>query len=693
MKIVNKSFFEKIISKELILIILFCLSLAIINFWYIRYDTNDDMIFALSDYSFWKDVAQKQGRISFYFAGPLAMVPHIFNDVNYLSAVRVFSWMFLVILIGVFFYTLFWNKSVISVAVLIVSLLWANTLGGHNMLVSYPFYISFNLALFVIFMTSINFYMRAKVEINYILPCVLLGVVLLLGGEIYFQYFPFVALVVFYLSVKSRDENGISYKNLYLTLSVFVIIFAIIVSYKLIYQSVYGGNSQLNFDFYRVLYTFFVLTFGMSPGVQPFLNRAYIFQSPSFILAAIVIALCVVYALMRMRSKLETLTITHLTARDRVFVLMSFALALCAPNFLLALTQKYQSWVIDHSVSNYLYSSFSYVVMAIGLSAIVVLSARLRHLYIIVTIIVGLGVFITQVNNMTVGGMQRQASKKWELFDAAIKNVESFVSVEPPKIGLSDNFYDGIPQNYYWNAYASKKLNFKGVIEKGRGGDGFISYVPSRVQGPILLVGSNATIDSVITTEPCQLNQPCYLNSLRRYSDNLLGGEGGGSVRSIVLSGGGKVIGDTYSYRVQPSMERNRVLSFSFHDLASERLSTASVVFEKGVYGLETENGRYWRWAHTPVRLTISSTEADERDLRMDITPARDMVLTLSLNGKSQRVSAKKGVQQRIVLSSKIYRGESLLAIDSDVNSIRLNEKDPRFFSFMFNSIEIAGVE
>lgn len=693
----NFSYFNRLLGSQLtyqmVGAILFCAFIGAINSWFVFYNTNDDMLIALSTYEYWHEIAKRQGRISFYLAGPLAMLPYLFEDINYLSAIRVFSWLFFVIVLSAFFSILFRRKSVFPIAMMSVSLLWTNTVGGHNMLVSYPFYFFTTASAFVIFLAMITLVIRGQLAINLIVPSMLLGFVLIIGGEIYFQYFPFVIALIYYQCFEEKIQQAKKRAVLHSVLISFLFSFVVIVLFRLVYPSQYSGNSTLSFNLTGLLQTFFVLTFGLFPGIQPFLTQKIDYFSISDIINAALVALVYMLFLLRLRTDIERKKDSNLTGRRILFIGVVFLFALVAPNFLVSLTAKYQNWVL-HSTTNYLYSSFSYIVFSIGISSALIFAAHLKRLYSSLVFLVGFLVFLTQLNNISVGENQRASSARWELFSAVIKNIKTFTSIDSPKIGLSESFFDGIPQPYYWNQYATKRLGFEGEIIKGAGGNLLMSYVPSAKYGSILLVGSDKSVDFMITSQRCDVQRPCYVTGLGEDSENLIiNGASTGGVRKVTLTNEwGKAEG-VYFYRIQPGVPREKIISFSYFNMAQEWEKTTFVNFDRGVYDLETSNNSNWRWAKTPVELKIGSTSNEERDFEIEITPAKNMVLVMKLNGAKQRVPAKAGERQTIALRSIFPKEGLVLTIDSDEEPVQLNSKDPRLFSFAITSMRMKSTK
>lgn len=678
-----------LITIENVIVAVLCILAIFLNIWGVRYDTNDDMIIALSDYDYWRDVAERQGRVSYYLAGPLAMLPHFLNDIYYLTAVRMISLLLLISSAAALMARLLKSRGVFTVYVLVVSLLWSNSLNGHNFLVSYPGYIALTSCIFIYALTLFVNGARYNSRRDMALASVFLLLALVMGGEIYFQYLPLLIFGLFYFYRQANSKRDFI-PAFYLVGSSIGVALLIVISFRIAFPSQYSGNSELNFDFDIFSQTFLVLTAGLFPGVQPFLNRAFLFTSPVAIGVAIAISISAVVAIVLMRERMLEMKLTTLGAKEIKLGSTAFVIAVFVPNILVSLVVKYQEWVLLHNTTNYLYSALSYIPFALMGGFLLVVCAKNKRVYLLVTAVIGGLVFFTQLNNFYVSGLQRANSEKWDLFDAAIQRLKSEANGKPIAISLSDSFFVGIPQESYWENYAHKKLEFSGQVRRGGNADRHFSYYPSASHGALLFVGSEGLIEDAFGTFSCDETNPCFLLTSNAFGKNLIKSGRGGSAVSLMSEGR---VERVHSYRLTNRISEDSILGLSFHEFHGRLQNEVALDFGSGVYDLEGREGGYWRWVRVPATLVVDSKSRQKVLVDLVLTPASDMVVEARLNDFESSYSLRGGATQEIQFTATLEEGKNELLFESAVKPIRLNKSDPRFFSFMINSVKIHANE
>lgn len=659
------------------------LLVGVINFWSIRYNTTDDMILALSDYQFWMDTAVAQGRIKMYLSGLLAMIPHALSDIHYLSAVRIVAWLVLIISASAFLAISMRSKGVFAIGVITLSLLWSNSIGGHNMLVSYPFYVPIIASFFVGYLILYTLGARACSGRMILASAILLFLSLLIGGELYFQYVPLVALYfLFYLYV-SGNKKDFAYKNVSILVAIMLPI-AITIIFRQMHPSQYDGNTGISLDLPRLAKTYSTLTTGLFPGIQAAGNFDFIFEDRERVIISAILALLATVFLWSARSTLLRSEYSRPACIEKIFALAAILLAVLLPNILVSLTVKYQGWVKD-GAGSYLYSSLSYIPIALLISIALHALAKNRVAYFVLSIIIGILIFATQLNNQFVGGVQRSASAKWDIFESAVLSTRSSVN-SSQAIGISSSFFKGTPKGNYWEQYAKFAFGFNGAVVEEDASGIYIAFHQSYENGGFALSGTKQNVSGVIIPRKCNRFTPCYLLSRDNNSANLIEPQTENEVKKTALDKG-YVLGRTYVYTLPRVIPRDHILGLSFLDVDSLSASIPPVLFKTGVDGLEIGNGESWRWARTPAEILIASGKEQSANISLGLTAVEDMKINFYLNGKKTTAVFAKDERKKIELQGIFYAGQNTLSITTDVPPIRLNQADPRLFSFRITSI------
>lgn len=688
MNVTEKNKLIKILKKyELtsLIVALFCILIFSMITWGVRYDTNDDMIFALSDYGYWKDTAAIQGRIAFYLAGPLAMLPHLANDLIYLSVVRILALCFFVFSVSLLIYSISKSRELASFVPIPLVFLASNSLGGHNFLVAYPFYIAFGMGLFLCTLAMILWGMQQQSLRVIGGSSLLLFLVLLLGGEFYFQYLPLILVGAFYFYWNNKDRQRclVSYS---IPSVAFLLALGVIISYRLFFPSQYSGNTSLSLDIGRILYTHFILSFGLLPGVQSFINRDDIFNNIIHIFAALLVAIIAFLFILYQRKSICETNLPDLIKYKMWWILAVLTIGFSVPNALISLTEKYQDWVTVHGTTNYIYSFFSYAIFSIFISILLVAFSRSRVLYFPIAGFVAVFIFYTQLNNLYVVDKQRHFSERWALFDAAVTRLSSDVRRQVHSIALSPSFFHGIPQPDYWQRYATKKLGFAGRITSGEDAEWYFGLYPSSRVGSVLLAGERGSVNYVFTSFRCSDSMPCFLRTSITNQAGISNMGFGGTQRLLSEL---KIKDAFLSSPLSPVPDR-AILGLSFHEFDGLLDGEVVTQFTEGVYDLERNDGAFWRWARVPSKIYLNSLADKNADIEIGLTPASDMILSIDLNGVNRQFDLRAGIPQTITFSGELTKGRNIVLIDSAVTPVRLNDFDPRHFSFMISSFNVV---
>lgn len=666
-----------------------CTFPVIIILWGVRFDNIDDMTFALSNYGFWIDAAEAQGRIKMYVSGPLAMLPYFFNATTSISIFRAVGWLCLVLSLA--FYLSILTKNYFSgpVAIGLAALLWSNSVGGHNMLVSYPFYVPVIASIFIFALSAYAKESIASEEPQYIFSSILLFIALSLGGELYFPYAMIFALCAAYSVLVSKNKLMMFRRHMSVVLAIIIPVLVNII-YRINNPSSYEGNSGVNVEPEAFLTTLVTLSGGLLPGVQSFQNFNYIFQDPFQIAFSVTLSFVLFLLLAVSREKLSRGLTRKSVLNYILFVMPLLLFAFFAPNILVSVTRKYQSWV-DLGVTNYLYSSFSFLaVIALSVILAIILSKSKITYYVYIAVISVLAA-LTQANNFYVADYQVAKSEKWDFLDSAIAQIASESSVDTLEIALSNDFYELMPTDDYWDRYANKILNKHYKFTKIFGNGYFIEHLPRVGGNGFLVLGVDEKITHVLSREFCDQIKVCYMLT-NKISENgfLESGRKNGVVKVKLLTP--KVLNGVYVYKLKSPLSKQSFLGVSQQRYEGGLLSNnISIDFSQGIDGLEMHDSMQWRWARTPAKIDIRSNAQEDVLISLSVYPAASMDLTTNINGEAKIFPITKGNRQELLIHARLAKGVNELNFSSSISPVRLNDQDPRYFSFQITAIDIQA--
>lgn len=664
-----------------------CALAVIIILWGIRFDNIDDMTFSLSNYDFWIGAAEAQGRIKMYASGPLAMLPYSFNSAASISIFRTIGWLCLVFSLAWYLSVLARNYFVGPVVVGITSLLWSNSVGGHNMLVSYPFYVPVIASLFILSLSAYTIESKRNKWSLHVMSSLLLFVTISLGGELYFPYVVIMALYGVFGFFLSKNRV-LFLKSHILILIALAIPLAASVFYRVLHPSSYDGNSGVNFDLESFLATLVTLSGGLFPGVQAMKNLHYLVQDTSQVVSVIALSLSLFLLLAISRSNLADGLENKRVVNYVVSVMPLFLLGVFAPNTLISLTSKYQSWV-ESGVTDYLYSSLSFVAMVAIATILLVVFSRVRFVYYAYIVVLSVCAGLTQANNFYVADHQRAKAEKWDFIESAIDKISSGTPVVDLNISLSGDFYELMPTEDYWDRYAMVVLNKKYTFTRFAGEGYFIERLSQASDNGFLVVGFGSDVTHVLSRNYCDQLEVCFVITNKISVNGFLeSGRKNGAVKIKLLAP--EYRNGIYVYTLDAPLKKQALLGISQqrYEGAVSR-SDMSIVFSQGVDGLEVGKSAQWRWARTPVKIDIDYNAQEKSLIRVTVCPAADMSLSAKIGGKTKVFQVKKDVSQDLLIDAVLNVGGTELSIESDVAPIKLNPLDPRYFSFQITGFDI----
>ena len=655
------------------------------NTWGIAFDTFDDMVFGLSTFRYWHETALLQGRVIFYIHGPLAMLPYVVDSIHFLSFVRVAGLLLFAISFSLFLAVFLGSRFVFPLSMILLAGLWQNTIGGHNLLVAYPFYMLVHFSLFLLCHAYLIF--RVKGEAEFSVRQWLAGgaaLALLFAWEFALQYYFFTVLVIFCVSNKTVYETCkgwlVPVSLIYFVAAVLVVVF------RWMFPSRYAGNSEVNLETSSVFTTHLTLSLGLIPGRQisfaeggvP-IGMAELYLVVGFSLSALLI----IFALWRYRHSGNILQKRIHGSRVILFYLTGVVFFI-SPLALVSLTEKYQAWVLVHGVTNIHYSAFAYFAF-IG---VVCGFARMLFEYkvgsALFALVVSIFVAAIQAHNIGVSESQRDFFAKWPMFRAALSEIQDITGFSGPRVSLNSNFFVGIPEATFWTRYAQLRHGVPIEFVEGPGSD--VEFVLERNEafGPAVFVFYNGRLVSVVSRGSDD-DGSIWLTALGAEQDLLRatnGAHSGFELTAVPSSDSGLII------RRPVCAQEFELSNGVFMGPFGVRDPDSSLVgFGRGFYGLESAGCEYWRWAEAPAELLIRSSPSDSRFIRLRIVAANDAELTFMIADKWSVLPISAGKIKDVCLDLSGISFPAELQMFSSEPSVQLNLGDPRLFSFAVFSL------
>jgi hypothetical protein len=466
-------------------------------------------------------------------------------------------------------------------------------------------------------------------------------------------------------------------------LIIFIAAFLIQLLYKIIYPSQYTGNTELNFNYKKIIITNLKLSLGLLPGINLSDNFKNIYLNSNRYILTLSLLISIAYFITIIPLRNLILRNLNTSYKDKIFATSLVLTAVFLPNFLISLTKKYQGW-IEQGVSNYLYSSLSYLTFIIILIFGLVFSAKYRFSYYIYVLATAILVFITQTNNFLVAEKMIIQGHKWDLFQLAIKSIDQRSN---KAINLNSRFFDGIPQDDYWNSYAKKKLNYTGEINRNQCNKNSYCFeifkIGTNKTGLIIL--ENNTIKNIYTKGMGNENIKLiggaidYKNLIELNQDNIIN-------QKFKLEH--DLIGDEKKYTPLTNLIPSDFDGIGFiHDFSKADI----IELKSGFYDLEKDNQNSWRWAHSPINFVINKSFDKETYLSIIFTPAVDMIISIDYSGSITKKSVQANTRTSLDFQLKDKIVQQNFKITSNISPLKLNDLDPRKFTLAFSEIKLRN--
>lgn len=667
-----------------------------VSLYEIKHVTFDEMNVALWTFTNARDLGDRQGRLANLASYPLYKAPYISNSLLYLLLIRVAGLIAATAAVAGFCGLLFSNRWIGLMAFALMNLCWANSLGGHNLVAAYPFSILAVYAINIVAIAAVLQGFRTGATAKVLAGAGLAISSLLLGGEYIIQFVPcYIFLYCVYVRhtcLRFRDHAAPV---------VGAILFGVAanVLFRITHPSSYDGNTQLNVDPVRIARTWWTLTTGLIPLWQPYRNRHEIFDDAYAVSLAIISAGLAGFILFALRPWLAA-TSQRQSSNDAVAKIGCIAALICCPNVLLSLTTKYQSWVIDHGVTDFTYSSLSFFGLMTGLVYLTALCSRSVRLYCTVACLWTLCIFFTVSNNLYVGSVLRTTSQKWTLFEAALRKIPADAAEGSQIVGLSEAFFEGLNPSAalgYWSSYARQRCGRSiTVVEAPTVGADLILFSSKR-SGQQCLLTRDSNVAHILacgSTMP-QVNES-YLCVTPAHGDvrNLLYPALGSGVEEIpVASMQRELISvssgwPVYCYTPHKTLPRSACLGIVS---AIAPAKPDRIVFGEGVYGVEySPDGKAFRWCQSHAEFTLHAARTGPAALRLLLGSPTAQTLSAKIGEHTHNVALSPFETAELYDIVDVAHEGVTVAIASDTASVQLNPADPRTFSFAIHGIYLC---
>ncbi|MGQ9847985.1 MAG: hypothetical protein ACUVQP_10885, partial [Bacteroidales bacterium] len=651
------------------------------------YVTNDDMNFALMpfDFTLFKEIAIKQGRVGFILWLPITLIPHIFNNFIIFKVVQIGTILFSVFISSYLLRSLTKIPIIGYLFFLLFISLWQNT-WEHNPLSAYPFIFSAQIILFttscLLLLKSIN-----EKKKNLLPLSAIIYFIVLFGMELWVLYIVLISGIAF-INCTDRERSPLHLiKILRWHLLAIIVYLCTYFVWRAYHPSTYGGNIV---NFSSTLSAFFktliVYSTGLFPGIQFVIHQQQLFWD----ISAIIKAVCILVLFTMLRSKIAAINIS---IKSVGLIIITSIFLIITPNLLVAITSKYQDWVA-HGSSSYVYSHYSYFGIILLFVLLVICSAKKTPAYYAVLIVIIMMSYMSDINNRMVGRDQCYSRIKWVLFDTFLSSEEFMTMPENTRI-YAPTLWNarGIAASHdsYWSQYVLTKTGKKVFVEKSdKNATVELQYVDANnADFQYLSVYEHGSLKSIYTWGNQCMTRPCTLlidpkdAQIANWLDQNTFITKNGMI-AIPLRGATNTRG-IQKFVFSPPAVSKEVLLLPYSPNSLEK--SISINFTGGFYGVERNTKDSWRWCSGEGTINLYSYTKQMIMLQMDVVPAaKGHGWLIMPDGKKLDLSAEKPTVKSIV---SLNEGDNKLSIIFDHPPVQLNPKDPRRFSFLVRRLSI----
>ena len=665
------------------------------------FTTHDDINHYLASYGEWSDMAQQSGRVQHYINGLYAQVTLLFNNFTYYKWSHIVSMIILIILLGQLISKLYKNIFVGYAYSILIATLWQNS-AGHNMIGSYPFYVAFTaISLLASTIFLINYIRDEK---NYQLYISLLFWVLTIkGSELWILYLPFVVMIATTQSKEGRLLSKIKH-SIYVS-KWHTLLTLLNVAVYFIYKHYNGGSYDGStvridsvVDFFNAWWSY---TVGLFPGIKVYymaedLGVSYVVSLIDYKL--LFVSIMVSLSLLSIRKKIIDMPMSN---RAYIASVAIGAYALFIPNFLIALTHKYQVWALGSRIIDYLYSSLSYFAIVLFLLLIFISLRKMVIPYVSLTLAVVVLVLATGVNNYYIGDIYERYSRRFFMIEALLSSgyIQDGDSINAPTL------YGGLIYNENtWRALIQKNYSKDITILKNGDANSSIKYIDSEsnLDDISMFYAKNKSIKAIfVSAKKCNDVTPCYLVStgkpMGNYIDIIASRFETGSPFIVSKIGSGKLFHDILIYQPDAEMREDQIVGiFNYDPSVLYRQTYYGIEFLDGLYSWERGYGKFaWSNGNVKVKLTNYDKVAKRYKLSLKLGTLKSRSVSFILNNALiKKVELAEGEQNRPVsMVFELPPGESELNITTDTPPAPPGTADKRLLGFSIGDIVYEVVE
>ena len=410
-------------------------------------------------------MAKSQGRFYQIFYYPLAQIPYLFDSLYWTNFCRILSSASTIASFFLFVLSLF-GARVGYISIVVYLALFVTTGSGYNPFHALPFW--FNLGMTFMFMSFFIYNEQIKkgnYDTSYL--SLLLFILGLLAYETMIFYvfvFPSIYMFNFFLVQKNKVSQQefifLVKKSCIKPFTVLLIYLSLYFIFLHYFPSAYQGTSELSFtnfqEVWRTIYLFSTSGIFISSNFFKIISE---FSYQPFIMSFIL--LFCFYQILKIKSDEPFLKRYYNNSFLLYGILIFFILC---PNFLLALTPRYRSWVLhNHFYLGSYFSSFAFAIV-IALFLEYIFSYYLANkniterkiIYGICSLFFISSTYLNHLDSLNFFSFYKSEAIKW---DFARRLSDNFLKKNPQyKFICTNSFIKGPDVYNYWSFYFSKKV-------------------------------------------------------------------------------------------------------------------------------------------------------------------------------------------------------------------------------------------
>ena len=713
----------------------------------VGFTTNDDMVLELSSSKHTGitgeiNIAKDQGRFFMPVAYQFAKVPYLVRNFVYYKFVSIGIIIVNIILFGYMIY-IFYRSLHYAVLLVIIYLVGLQNMWDHYLLTSYPFVFHAGICILMISLIFYKQYIDTNRSSRLIISTVLFFLTLLLY-EVFAMYFVLFIFVSFFYRSDPDHHAQEPFSKAFLRIiphaSVLFIYAAIYSTFRHYYPSHYEGNVISHFSFIsfvKVMYQYSVSslpTYIYRHFTPMFNDYSVAFEGHRSGIIQIVKNARVEWIAKALISSYFVYHLIHHISTNfskRTFwltVLLSLTLII-APIFLIALTTKYQLWVVSAGSLAHTVTFFSYFGAVLFFTIMIIFMRRLfsshKLLLLMYSLFIGLIIaitsFVVDYSNYHVTLSQTQSHLKWKTIDQLIKTDE-FISIPENSVIYAPSLYGhiNIAATFapYWSDYIKLKtgknitilstkeelagLNLHSADESNIY---FLKYNQEfKNPNQFIVLAKIAKIDLVFG-EPIIYSKNANLYTYSNYKKFLLllnMGEGPFRKKLNIDENTLNPTSDFIAYLIDKSDDRGPLTKTMIHssqnDIDVENILISyftdynfrdndyvRILWQKDFSGLEGDTGNNWRWCGKNGVLIIRNTSNQDFQVRLHMMIATGYEQMSILKIWSRQFHDELHVNRRGTSYEKniILHKKSEYAINffSDANKIE-STADSRYLVF-----------